>query len=93
MSDTGGAQNMSAETKSKTIAVIGAGIVGVSAAIWLQREGHQVILIDREGPAAGASHGNGGVLASCSIIPVTVPGLLAKAPKMLFDPNQPLFLT
>ncbi|MEM6895769.1 MAG: FAD-binding oxidoreductase [Pseudomonadota bacterium] len=76
----------------KTVAVIGAGIVGVSTAIWLQRDGHKVILIDREGPAAGASFGNGGVLASCSVVPVTVPGLLRKAPRMLFDPNQPLFL-
>ncbi|MDJ0821816.1 MAG: FAD-binding oxidoreductase, partial [Paracoccaceae bacterium] len=76
----------------KTIAVIGAGIVGVSTAIWLQRDGYKVILLDREGPAAGASQGNGGVLASCSVIPVTTPGLLGKAPKMLFSPNQPLFL-
>ncbi len=74
------------------IAVIGAGIVGVSTAIWLQRSGHDVILIDREGPAAGASHGNGGVLASCSIIPVTVPGLWKKAPGMLFSSDEPLFL-
>ncbi|MEL6689564.1 MAG: FAD-binding oxidoreductase [Pseudomonadota bacterium] len=80
-----------AETK-RTVAVIGAGIVGVSTAIWLLREGHDVILIDREGPAAGTSFGNGGVLASCSVVPVTVPGLLRKAPGMLFDPAQPLFL-
>ena len=77
---------------AQTVAVIGAGIVGVSTAIWLLREGHRVVLIDREGPAAGASHGNGGVLASCSIVPVTVPGLLRKAPWMLLDPNQPLFV-
>ncbi|MEX0320504.1 MAG: NAD(P)/FAD-dependent oxidoreductase [Ruegeria sp.] len=76
----------------KTIAIIGAGIVGVSTALWLQRDGHKVILIDRKGPAEGASFGNGGILASCSIVPVTVPGLLPKAPKMLFSPNQPLFL-
>lgn len=76
----------------KTVAVIGAGIVGVSTAIWLQRDGHNVIIIDKAGPGEGTSHGNGGVLASCSIVPVTVPGLLAKAPRMLFDPNQPLFL-
>ncbi|MCG6856910.1 MAG: FAD-dependent oxidoreductase, partial [Salaquimonas sp.] len=69
-----------------------AGIVGVSTAIWLQRDGHNVILIDRAGPAEGASFGNGGVLASASIVPVTVPGLIAKAPAMLFDPDQPLFL-
>ncbi len=77
---------------AKTVAIIGAGIVGVSTAIWLQRAGHTVILIDRKGPGEGTSHGNGGVLASCSIVPVTVPGLLRKAPRMLFDPNQPLFL-
>ncbi len=76
----------------KTIAIIGAGIVGVSAAVWLQRDGHEVILIDKAGPAEGTSHGNGGVLASCSIVPVTVPGLLRKAPRMLFSPSEPLFM-
>jgi D-amino-acid dehydrogenase len=77
---------------TKTVAIIGAGIVGVSTAIWLQRDGHKVILIDKAGPAEGASYGNGGVLASCAIVPVTTPGLMRKAPKMLFDSNQPLFL-
>jgi D-amino-acid dehydrogenase len=76
----------------KTVAVIGAGIVGVATAIWLQRDGHDVVLIDRKGPGEGTSHGNGGVLAACAIVPVTVPGLLARAPRMLLDPQQPLFL-
>ena len=79
-------------TDRKHVAIIGAGIVGVSTAIWLQRDGHRVTLIDKAGPGEGASHGNGGVLASCSFVPVTVPGLLRKAPRMLLDPNQPLFL-
>ena len=74
------------------VIVIGAGIVGVATAIWLQRDSHDVLLIDRAGPAEGTSYGNGGVLASCSIVPVTVPGLVAKAPRMLLDPGQPLFL-
>lgn len=77
---------------SKTLAIVGAGIIGVSTAIWMQREGYDVILIDKAGPGEGASHGNGGVLASCSMVPVTVPGLLRKAPRMLFSPDQPLFL-
>lgn len=76
----------------KTVAVIGAGIVGVSTAIWLQRDGHDVILIDKAGPGEGTSHGNGGVLASCSVMPVPGPGLWTKAPRMLLDPNQPLFM-
>lgn len=76
----------------RNVAVIGAGIVGVSSAIWLQRQGHRVVLIDRDGPAAGTSYGNAGVLAACSVVPVTVPGLVAKAPKMLFDADAPLFM-
>jgi len=74
------------------ITVIGAGIVGVSTAIWLQRDGHAVTLLDKTGVAAGTSYGNAGILASAAVVPVTVPGLFWKAPKMLFDRNQPLFL-
>jgi len=76
----------------KTVAIVGAGIVGVSTAIWALREGHKVILIDKAGPAEGTSYGNGGVLASCAIVPVTSPGLLRKVPQMLLSPDQPLFL-
>jgi D-amino-acid dehydrogenase len=78
--------------KKLPVVVIGAGIVGVSTAIWLQRDGHDVTLVDRGEPGEGTSYGNGGVLASCSIVPVTVPGLLRTAPRMLFDRRQPLFL-
>ncbi len=76
----------------KTIIVVGAGIVGVSAALWLQRGGCDVTLVDRTGPAAGTSYGNAGILASGAIVPVSVPGLLKKAPRMLLDRDQPLFL-
>lgn len=72
--------------------VIGAGIVGVATALRLRRDGHEVTIVDPRPPGEGASFGNGGVLASCSIVPVTTPGLLAKAPRMLLDPDQPLFL-
>lgn len=74
------------------ILVVGAGIVGVSTAIWLQRAGQQVTLIDKAGPASGTSFGNAGVLAAGAIIPVTTPGLWKKAPFMVFDKNSPLFL-
>lgn len=72
--------------------VVGAGIVGVSTAIWLQRAGHKVTLVDRAGPASGTSFGNAGVLAAGAIIPVTTPGLWKKAPFMLLDKDSPLFL-
>lgn len=79
-------------TKRLSVIVVGAGMSGISTAIWMQRAGHDVTLIDRIGPAGGTSYGNAGILASASVVPVTTPGLLTKAPRMLFDPNQPLFL-
>lgn len=78
-----------AETK---VVVIGAGIVGAASAIWLRRAGLDVTLIDKGQPGMGTSYGNGCILASCSVVPVTSPGLIAKGPKYLLDPNFPLFL-
>jgi len=79
---------------SRTVIVIGAGITGVSTAEWLRRAGAQVTLIDRVAPGdpAQTSYGNAGLLARCAIVPVSVPGLVTKAPKMLLDPASPLFL-
>lgn len=74
------------------VLVAGAGIVGVSCAIWLQRAGHKVTLVDRDAPGSGTSYGNAGVLAAGALIPVTTPGLWKKAPGMLLDPEAPLFL-
>ncbi|SNZ06911.1 NAD(P)/FAD-dependent oxidoreductase [Cohaesibacter gelatinilyticus] len=79
-------------TATKKVVVVGAGIVGVSSAIWLKRAGHDVILIDRGEPGQGTSYGNACVLASCSMIPVTGPGLILKGPKLMLDPNFPLFM-
>ncbi|HCH31338.1 MAG TPA: FAD-dependent oxidoreductase [Oceanospirillaceae bacterium] len=79
-------------TKTKQVAVIGNGIIGISTAIWLQRAGYKVTLIDKSNQELCASYGNGGVLASCSLVPINSPGLLTKAPRMLFSATQPLFL-
>jgi D-amino-acid dehydrogenase len=80
------------ETRPKSVAVIGAGIVGVSTALFLQRDGHAVTLIDREGPASGASFGNAGGVVSAACAPLGMPSLLRRVPRMLMDPMGPLAL-
>lgn len=77
---------------AKHVVVIGAGIVGAASAIWLRRNGMEVTLIDKGTPGMGASYGNGCILASCAVVPVTTPGLIPKAPKYLLDPDFPLFM-
>ncbi len=76
----------------KHVIVVGAGIVGASSAIWLRRAGFDVTLMDKGEPGMGTSYGNGGILAACAVVPVTVPGMILKGPKYLADPNFPLFL-
>ena len=81
-------------TSPLKIAVIGAGIVGVSTALWLRRDGHDVTVFDRiePGDPAQTSYGNAGLLARAAIVPVPTPGIIKSVPKMLFDADGPLFL-
>ncbi len=72
------------------VVVIGAGIVGLMTALALAGEGHRVEVIDREGPAAGTSAGNAGILAFTEILPLASPGLLRQVPRWLLDPLGPL---
>jgi len=75
---------------AKATYVIGAGIVGICTALYLQREDRLVTLVDRNQPGEGASYGNAGIFATGSVVPVGTPGILAKVPRMLMDPLAPL---
>lgn len=72
--------------------VVGAGIVGASCALFLQREGHAVTLLDPREPGGGTSLGNAGIISLGSVAPVGTPGLLAGLPAMLLDRDGPLAL-
>src|SRR6516225_3966947 len=61
---------------TKRIGVIGAGIVGVCAASWLQRDGHDVFVVEAEEPGRGASFGNAGAFNGSSVTPMSMPGVV-----------------
>ncbi|WP_170546122.1 NAD(P)/FAD-dependent oxidoreductase [Ruegeria arenilitoris] len=75
---------------TKQVVVIGAGIIGITTALELQRRGHSVLVLDREGVAAQASAGNAGAFAFPEVEPLATPGIMKKAPKWLLDPLGPL---
>lgn len=81
---------MMVDASRRSIIVVGAGIVGASAALALQRDGHEVLLLDREGPAAGASFGNAGGIVDGSCAPTAMPGLMFDVLKMIGRPLSPL---
>jgi glycine/D-amino acid oxidase-like deaminating enzyme len=83
---------MMPQTETKRVGVIGAGMVGVCAASWLQRDGHSVFLVEAAEPGRGASFGNAGCLNGSSVTPVAMPGVIRNVPRWLFDPVGPLSL-
>jgi D-amino-acid dehydrogenase len=77
---------------AKRVGVIGAGMVGVCTASWLQRDGHDVFLVEAGEPGHGASFGNAGCFNGSSVTPMAMPGMIGNVPRWLFDPLGPLSL-
>ncbi|MBU9463699.1 FAD-binding oxidoreductase [Burkholderia multivorans] len=78
--------------RSETAVVIGGGIVGVCCALYLQRDGHAVTLIDPAAPGDSTAKWSCGQMAVSEIIPLSKPGILKKAPGWLLDQSGPLAL-
>ena len=72
------------------IAIIGAGIIGLTAALALADEGRTVTLFDPNPPGQGASMGNAGVIANYGVHPLAEPRLLLTGPSLLFQRRGPL---
>jgi D-amino-acid dehydrogenase len=74
------------------IVVIGAGVVGLSAAYYLVADRHSVTVLDRDPAGDKASFGNAGGIGVSEIVPASAPGVVWRAPGWLFDPLGPLSL-
>ncbi|WP_313571775.1 NAD(P)/FAD-dependent oxidoreductase [Pantoea piersonii] len=79
-------------SKQQQSVVIGGGIVGVCCALYLQKEGHQVWLIDPAAPGDSTAKWSCGQMAVSEIIPLSKPGILKRIPGWLLDQTGPLAL-
>jgi D-amino-acid dehydrogenase len=77
------------DTARQNITVVGAGIVGMSCARWLQLDGHKVTVIDPVAPGESCSFGNAGIISSSAMAPLATPGMVWKALGWMFDPMGP----
>lgn len=76
----------------RSAVVVGAGIVGLSTAWFLQERGVEVTVVDRTGVAAGASWGNAGWVSPALTIPLNDPRMLRYGLRSLANPTAPLHI-
>ena len=75
------------------VAILGAGVIGVTSAWYLAEAGHQVTVIDRQsGPALETSFANAGEVTPSHATPWAAPGIPLKAAKWLFQRHAPLIV-
>lgn len=72
--------------------VIGAGVIGLSIALELQKSGRQVLVIDKGEPGLGCSYGNAGWITPCFAMPLPQPGMFLKSIGWLLNPDSPLHI-
>ena len=74
------------------VVVVGAGIVGLSTAWFLQQRGVRVTVLDRHGVAADSSWGNAGWLAPALTLPLPEPAVLRYGVKAMLSPSSPVYV-
>ena len=75
------------------IGIVGAGIQGISNALFLQKKGYDVIIFDKEDPGSpAASYGNAGHFSPYASVPINRPDVLSDVPAMLLSSSGPLAL-
>jgi glycine/D-amino acid oxidase-like deaminating enzyme len=79
--------------KNLKIGIVGAGIQGISNALFLQKKGFNVTIFDREEPGSpAASYGNAGHFSPYASVPINRPDILSDVPAMLLSSTGPLAL-
>lgn len=75
---------------SQRVAVIGAGVIGLSSAAELVERGHEVVVYDRQSETAErCSSGNAGMVVPSHVIPLAAPGMVGLGLRMLLNPKGP----
>jgi D-amino-acid dehydrogenase len=74
------------------VVVVGAGMVGLSTAYFLQERGVHVTVVERTAVASGSSWGNAGWIAPALTLPLPEPAVLAYGLRAALRPSSPLYI-
>lgn len=78
---------------SKSIVIIGGGVIGLSTAYYCLRRGHSVTVIERNGGQRdGCSFHNAGMVVPSHFVPLAAPGMVALGLKWMWNPASPFYI-
>src|SRR5438067_8661372 len=80
-------------SRSKSIIVIGGGVIGLCTAYYALQKGHRVTVLERGGPDHDCcSLGNAGMVVPSHFVPLAAPGMVGLGLRMMRDPQSPFAL-
>jgi len=78
---------------SKSVTILGAGVIGLSTALYCARRGMKVTVIEKKPRQRdGCSFGNAGMIVPSHFIPLAAPGMVALGLKWMWNPESPFYI-
>ncbi|QOV90987.1 NAD(P)/FAD-dependent oxidoreductase [Humisphaera borealis] len=79
--------------KPRRVAIVGAGVIGLCAALYCRRRGFDVTVVDRRAAIrTGCSFGNAGMIVPSHFIPLAAPGMVKLGLKWMWNPRSPFYI-
>ncbi len=80
-------------TRLKRILIVGGGVIGLCVAYYAMQKGHEVIVLERGGPAHdGCSLGNAGMIVPSHFVPLAAPGMVGYGLRMMLHSESPFYV-
>jgi D-amino-acid dehydrogenase len=77
---------------SKQVTIIGAGVIGLCCAYYLQKEGFEVTVIEKGDITDGTSFGNAGYVSPSHFVPLATPGIVAQGLRWMLSSTSPFYI-
>ncbi|RKR80804.1 glycine/D-amino acid oxidase-like deaminating enzyme [Mucilaginibacter gracilis] len=74
------------------VLIIGAGIMGLSSAYYLQKAGHEVTILEKSDLSDNCSFGNAGMIVPSHFVPLAAPGMISQGIRWMFNSKSPFYV-
>ncbi|MBI2814811.1 MAG: FAD-dependent oxidoreductase [Opitutae bacterium] len=79
--------------QTRSVIICGGGVLGLSCAYYLAREGWRVTVVERNAEGADTcAHGSAGYVSPSHVIPIAAPGMVWKGLKWMLSPRSPFYI-